>query len=139
MVQPKYSPQEAMERVKLMMGYDSSKTLSENKQSIKILNEGDTIDTDTEKALAKILSACSTRPKTEGTLDAASIASAFNQAFNYQTGYFMGGTDDSLWRAQAALMKAGNYDDLCNVRNEFIGAGYGDFAQAIVDELDDMN
>jgi hypothetical protein len=35
MVQPKYSPEEALERVKLMMKYDTSKTLNENKQSIK--------------------------------------------------------------------------------------------------------
>jgi hypothetical protein len=35
MVHPKYSPEEALERVKLMMKYDTSKTLNENKQSIK--------------------------------------------------------------------------------------------------------
>jgi hypothetical protein len=35
MVQPKYSPQEALERIKLMMNYDSSKTLNENKEVIK--------------------------------------------------------------------------------------------------------
>jgi hypothetical protein len=34
MVQPKYSPQEALERVRLMMKYDSSKTLNENKETI---------------------------------------------------------------------------------------------------------
>jgi hypothetical protein len=34
MVQPKYSPQEALERIKLMMNYDSSKTLNENKETI---------------------------------------------------------------------------------------------------------
>ena len=34
MKQPNYSPQEALERVKLMMGYDPKKTLSENKESI---------------------------------------------------------------------------------------------------------
>jgi hypothetical protein len=30
MVQPKYSPEEALERVKLMMKYDLSKTSTEN-------------------------------------------------------------------------------------------------------------
>ena len=35
MVQPKYNPQEALERVKLMMKYDSTKTLTENKQIIE--------------------------------------------------------------------------------------------------------
>jgi len=34
MVQPKYSPEEALERVKLMMKYDTSKTLNENKEII---------------------------------------------------------------------------------------------------------
>jgi hypothetical protein len=34
MVQPKYSPEEALDRVKLMMGYNSSKTLNENKSDI---------------------------------------------------------------------------------------------------------
>lgn len=34
MKQPNYSPQEALERVKLMMGYDLNKTLTENKESI---------------------------------------------------------------------------------------------------------
>ena len=35
MVQPQYSPQEALERVKLMMKYDTSKTLNENKELIR--------------------------------------------------------------------------------------------------------
>jgi hypothetical protein len=35
MVQPEYSPEEALERVKLMMSYDSKKTLKENVESIK--------------------------------------------------------------------------------------------------------
>lgn len=39
MVQPQYSPQEALERMKLMMKYDTSKTLNENVESIKPINE----------------------------------------------------------------------------------------------------
>jgi len=35
MVQPKYSPEEALQRIKLMMEYDSSKTLDENKKVIE--------------------------------------------------------------------------------------------------------
>jgi len=35
MVQPKYSPEEALQRIKLMMEYDSSKTLTENKLIIE--------------------------------------------------------------------------------------------------------
>ena len=35
MVQPKYSPEEALQRVKLMMGYDTRKTLKENKETLE--------------------------------------------------------------------------------------------------------
>jgi hypothetical protein len=38
MVQPKYSPTEALNRIKLMMNYDSSNTLTENEQSLKTIN-----------------------------------------------------------------------------------------------------
>lgn len=39
MKQPNYNPQEALERVKLMMGYDANKTLTENKKSLNLMNE----------------------------------------------------------------------------------------------------
>ena len=42
MVHPKYSPEESLKRIKLMMGYDSSKTLTENKiisEDKQVLNE----------------------------------------------------------------------------------------------------
>jgi hypothetical protein len=39
MVQPKYNPQEALERVKLMMNYDLSKTSVENKKVIEEQNQ----------------------------------------------------------------------------------------------------
>jgi hypothetical protein len=45
MVQPKYSPHEALERIKLMMNYDSSKTLNENK---KIIFEDEETTTSTD-------------------------------------------------------------------------------------------
>lgn len=138
MVQPKYNPTEALNRIKLMMNYDSSNTLTENEQKIKSLIKEDDIDTDTEKSVQKILSACSSRPEVEGTLDAASIASAFNRSFNYRAGYgVFGGTDDALWREQAEKMKKGNLDDLCNINREFEDLGYGDFTLKLVDELDD--
>ena len=35
MVQPKYSPEEALQKIKLMMKYDSSKTLNENRGIVK--------------------------------------------------------------------------------------------------------
>jgi hypothetical protein len=46
MVQPKYSPEEALERVKLMMSYDSSKTLNENRKII--FEQSEDIDEDIE-------------------------------------------------------------------------------------------
>jgi hypothetical protein len=39
MIQPKYDPKESLERIKLMMNYDSSKTLNENKKYVSILTE----------------------------------------------------------------------------------------------------
>lgn len=42
MVQKKYTPEEALQRVKLMMKYDSSTTLTENKSKIGILSEQST-------------------------------------------------------------------------------------------------
>jgi hypothetical protein len=39
MSQTKYSPQEALDRVKLMMKYDTSKTLTENKETVGVINE----------------------------------------------------------------------------------------------------
>lgn len=39
MVQPKYSPEEALERIKLMMDYNLSKTLNENKAKLKTIKE----------------------------------------------------------------------------------------------------
>lgn len=137
MIQPTYNPKEALNRVKLMMGYDPTKTLTENEKSLKKLIKEDGIDTAAEKAIQKILSACSGRPEAEGTLDAAAIASAFNRSFNYQTAYMFGGTDDSLWKAQAAKMKKGNMDDLCNVKREYEDLGFGDLIEDLVDELDD--
>lgn len=132
MKQPKYSPKEALNRVKLMMGYDLTKTLTENKESVKRVIKEDDIDTNTEKSVKKILDSCRSRTPGEGTLDAASIASAFNRSFNYTWG-----TDDSLWRAQSEIMKKGNMDDLCNIKNEFEDLGYGNFAEELVDDLDD--
>lgn len=48
MIQPKYSPQEALQRMKLMMEYDSSKTYTENKVIVEnktLLNEIEPVTT----------------------------------------------------------------------------------------------
>lgn len=39
MIQPKYNPKEALERAKLLMNYDSSKTLTENVKKQKLIKE----------------------------------------------------------------------------------------------------
>lgn len=44
MVQPKYSPEEALQKIKLMMEYDSSKTLDENKKVISEQTAGNVTD-----------------------------------------------------------------------------------------------
>ena len=44
MVQPKYSPEEALERVKLMMKYDLSKTSVENKKVVSEQTQTNTPD-----------------------------------------------------------------------------------------------
>jgi hypothetical protein len=51
MVQPQYSPQESLKRVKLMMKYDISKTLNENKE---IIFEQDTTDADVEDIVREL-------------------------------------------------------------------------------------
>ncbi len=53
MIQPKYSPQEALERVKLMMKYDMGKTLNENIKETIFLNEqaNDDMEEDVEKMI----------------------------------------------------------------------------------------
>jgi hypothetical protein len=69
MVQPKYSPQEALERVKLMMKYDMSKTLNENKE---IIFEQDTL---TKTGIATA-SAAGTAAALGGALGASNITAA---------------------------------------------------------------
>lgn len=41
MVQPKYNPQESLERVKLMMKYDLSKTSTENKKKLGLIQNAE--------------------------------------------------------------------------------------------------
>lgn len=52
MVQPKYNPEEALNRVKLMMNYDLSKTSVEN---IKIIQEQVTKPTDVKRGKERLL------------------------------------------------------------------------------------
>jgi hypothetical protein len=141
MIQPKYSPKEALKRAKLLMGYDPSSTLTENQQRVKsLINEQSQT-----QSLRNLLSACSARPQSEGSLSAAAIAAGFNKAFNYDAlsaiDFFdiIGGTDDSLetgWRHYLQLMSKGNMDDLCNISKDYESTFGQSFAEAIIGELD---
>lgn len=48
MIQPKYSPKEALEKMKLLMKYDTSKTLNENVEVIKEQISDNQLDVDVE-------------------------------------------------------------------------------------------
>lgn len=76
MVQPQYSPQEALERIKLMMKYDTSKTLNENVEKI---NEA------LPAVLAPVI-AWVTSAAGIGTLSAAGTAGIGTWIYNVQGG-----------------------------------------------------
>lgn len=44
MVQPKYNPQQSIDRIRLMMNYNTSKTLSENKEIVSIIDKSNDTD-----------------------------------------------------------------------------------------------
>lgn len=44
MVQPKYNPQQSIDRIRLMMNYNISKTLSENKEIVSIIDKSNDTD-----------------------------------------------------------------------------------------------
>lgn len=76
MVQPQYSPQEALDRIKLMMKYDTSKTLNEN---VETINEA------LPAALVPIVAWISSAAGI-GTLSTAGIAGIGTWIYNVQGG-----------------------------------------------------
>lgn len=76
MVQPQYSPQEALDRIKLMMKYDTSKTLNEN---VETINEALPL------ALAPVI-AWVTSAAGIGTLSTAGLAGIGTWIYNVQGG-----------------------------------------------------
>ena len=76
MVQPQYSPQEALDRIKLMMKYDTSKTLNEN---VKTINEA------LPAALVPIVAWASSAAGI-GTLSAGGLAGLGTWIYNVQGG-----------------------------------------------------
>ena len=126
MVQPKYSPTEALNRIKLMMNYDSSKTLNENEQSLKPINEiglalpviaalatGGNVsgwgNSSTTKKIKVLSEGCdktdaksvALKRETLSSVEQAKLASQFKKSFDWTVGGFGigGGTDLEILRA----------------------------------------
>ena len=132
MVQPKHNPQEALERMKLMMKYDSSKTLTENveviKENKKPINEQWQIPaaiwawwnysnkfTDAAQKVKGAFQGCSTllkqsQPSTD--VDFTGAADKINQAVNVWNG-----TDEEAVRDAFKMMKTPA--DICKLEEEY--------------------
>lgn len=133
MIQPKYSPEEALKRAKLMMGYDTSKTLTENVKTLKRpLNEGSNAN-----GVKNILDGCLSKPNDLGApymdnSDVDRLASAFNTAFASALG-----TDNDIWRkALKEMTGKGGYADLCNIAKSYEEQADEDFYEGIDSDID---
>lgn len=135
MVQPNYSPKEALNRVKLMMGYDPSKTLTENVNSVKkpIMEQSGIYG-----RVKKILDACdaglpsdqSARYMKQPEVD--NLAGQFNTAFSSAFG-----TDNDLWKKALGIMKAkGGYADLCAIAKSYEDQSGESFIEGIDADID---
>jgi hypothetical protein len=134
MIQPKYNPKEALQRAKLMMGYDTSKTLTENVKTLKRpLNEG----ADLATGVKNILDGCLSKPNEIGApfmdnSDVDRLASNFVEAFSSAMG-----TDNDLWKKALKEMKGkGGYADLCNIAKSYEEQADEDFYEGIDSDID---
>jgi hypothetical protein len=134
MIQPKYNPKEALKRAKLMMGYDTSKTLTENVKTLKRpLNEG----ADLATGVKNILDGCLSNPNGIGApfmdnSDVDRLASNFVEAFSSSMG-----TDNDLWKKALKEMKGkGGYADLCNIAKSYEEQADEDFYEGIDSDID---
>ena len=160
MVQPKYSPTEALNRIKLMMNYDSSKTLNENEQSLKPINEiglalpviaalatGGNVsgwgNSSTTKKIKVLSEGCdktdaksvALKRETLSSVEQAKLASQFKKSFDWTVGGFGigGGTDLEILRAALGVLESkGNYGDYCKVRELMDGK---QFESDMIEEL----
>jgi hypothetical protein len=137
MVQPKYSPEEALQRIKLMMEYDSSKTYTENKVIVEnkiLLNEiaplilwgiaagvatgasaiygHEFASADVKEQIKLALGACdsATGDAAKASMDEkehAKIANIFRNSFAYQTLGFLPGTDLDLLKEALSMLEEG--------------------------------
>ena len=118
---------EALNRALLMMKYDMSKTLTENKvESKNLINEGIYSNVKT------ILDGCSTNPG--GVYlggQHADIASKFVKAFGD-----MMGTNNELWREGLKLMSGGGYGDLCEISKSYEEQAGESFIEGIDADID---
>lgn len=134
MIQPKYNPKEALQRAKLMMGYDTSKTLTENVKTLKRpLNEG----ADLATGVKNILDGCLSKPDDVGNpfmdnSDVDRLASNFVEAFSSAFG-----TDNDLWRKSLKEMTGkGGYYDLCAIAKSYEEQTGEDFYEGIDSDID---
>jgi hypothetical protein len=133
MVQPKYSPTEALNKIKLMMNYDSSKTLSENQLTTKpLINEGGK-----DAAVRAILDRCSSSRVDLGNArmdvqDHIDMAALFDSAFSSALG-----TDNEAWRKALKKMSSeGVFEDLCAIAKEYEELAGEEFADGIDADID---
>jgi hypothetical protein len=133
MVQPKYSPKEALNKIKLMMNYDSSKTLTENKVTIKsVISEGGK-----DAAVRAILDKCSAANVDLGKArmdvqDHIDMAALFDKAFSSAFG-----TDNEAWRKALKKMSVeGVFEDLCAIATQYEELASESFADGIDADID---
>ena len=110
--------EEQLKRVLLMMKYDSSKTLSENKTVLSEQSREDERD-----RVKKILERCKTITIPNITTANKNIADKFSESFKF----FLGsewGTKTKLWKAALKELGDGNLSDLCQV-NKYYNDSYG--------------
>ena len=92
MVQPKYSPEEALQKIKLMMKYDSSKTLNENKEVINELDDTGRVAAGAGLAGATTGAALGATALSSAAAGAAPVTTALGASTYAATsvGYFLG-------------------------------------------------
>jgi hypothetical protein len=129
MKQPEYSPLEALERIKLMMKYDMSKTLNENKE---VISEQPTKNgMSTASKVESFFNSCSTQAKNlkqvASDSQIISAAESINKAIEGLQ------TDEDL--IKSAIESMGNVADLCALKTKY-DARYG----SLYEDLDgDIN
>jgi hypothetical protein len=150
MVQPQYSPQEVLERVKLMMKYDTSKTLNENLETTKEpINETPLIFNpvsvaaiaawiyntqgggDSFSKTKNFFEGCSKNIKTlKPTVDKSEYRAAADAIYNAIEGI---GTDKNA--IKSALNSMPTVADLCAL-NSWYSTQYGDLYDDLDSDID---